>query len=431
MVPGVSAVTSELSRVYPHGTRVTAGGHLELGGCDAVELAREFGTPAYVVVEEDLRLRARTIRDALAARHDDFDVLFASKAFPCTAVYRLLAAEGLACDVASGGELALALAGGFDPARIYLHGNAKSVTELEEAIDAGVGHVVLDSLSDIERLSQVAAARGVVQEVLLRVTPDVSGETHAAISTGQADSKFGFSIAAAREAIDALSDGGPLRLVGLHAHIGSQLFELHPFRDAVAALATLGEFQVYNLGGGLAAAYLGSEQPPDAGEWVAALVDAVHERLGRGVRLLLEPGRALVAGAGVTLYTVESIKRNVSIWVAVDGGMSDNLRPMLYGARYEAVVADRALAPPDTRCHLAGKHCESGDVIVRDAMLAAPAIGDVVAVPATGAYGYAMANNYNGVTRAPVVFCDGGRARLVVRRETYADLMSRDVGEGG
>jgi diaminopimelate decarboxylase len=421
------SATTDLSHVFPSGSAVNGAGHLELGGCDAPALAREFGTPVYIVVPDDLRRRARAVSDALSARHNDVDVLFASKAFPCTAVYRLLAAEGLACDVASGGELALALAGGFDPARIYLHGNAKSIAELEQAMDAGVGQIVLDSDSEIDRLAAIAGARATVQEVLLRVTPDVAGDTHAAISTGQADSKFGFSMNAARSAIDRLATIDSLALVGLHAHIGSQLFALEPFRDAVRAIATLGRFPVYNLGGGLAAAYLDSEHPPSAQEWVEAIVDAVHTELGVDVRLLLEPGRSLVAGSGVTLYTVQSVKRNVSTWVAVDGGMSDNLRPMLYGARYEAVIADRPLSPPDTRCHLAGKHCESGDVIVRDAWLPAPGVGDVVAVPATGAYGYAMASNYNGVCRPPVVFCEDGNARLVVRRETYGDLMSRDV----
>ena len=423
----MSALAAELSPVYPHGTRVNARGRLQLGGCDAVELAREFGTPVYAVVEEDLRRRARGFVDALAGRTDDADVLFASKAFPCTAVHRLLAAEGLGCDVASGGELALALAGGFDPARIYLHGNAKSAVELREALEAGVGHIVLDSIGEIDRLAELAASLDVVQEVLLRVTPDVAGDTHAAISTGQADSKFGFSLGAAREAIAALARVDALRLVGLHVHIGSQLFALQPFREAVRAIAALGEFGVYNLGGGLAAAYLGQDAPPTPGEWVAAIVDAAHDELGTGRRLLIEPGRALVANSTVTLYTVQSIKRNVSTWVAVDGGMSDNLRPMMYGARYEALVADRALGAADTRCHLAGKHCESGDVIVRDGLLAAPAVGDVIATPVTGAYGHAMANNYNGVPRPPVVFCDGGTARVVVRRETYGDLMSRDV----
>jgi diaminopimelate decarboxylase len=416
--------------VFPRGSRVNERGRLELGGCDAVELARRFGTPAYVVVEDDLRARAREFTEALATRHSDHDVLFASKAFPCTAVYRILAEEGLACDVASGGELALALSGGFDPRRIYMHGNAKSDAELREALDAGVGHVVLDSIHDLDRLAWICSERDATQEVLLRVTPDVSGDTHHAISTGQADSKFGFSLEQAREAIARLDGHPSLRLVGLHAHIGSQLFELEPFRAAVRALATLGDFPVYNLGGGLAAAYTADQHPPTAEQWVDAMVEVAHAEFGPAhpdKRLLIEPGRALVANSAVTLYTVETVKRNVSTWVAVDGGMSDNLRPMMYGARYEAVLADRPTAAGTVLCHLAGKHCESGDVIVRDIHLPDPCPGDVVVTPATGAYGYAMANNYNGVPRPPVILCRDGEARVVVRRETYADLMSRDV----
>src|SRR3984885_6698789 len=380
-----------LSHVYPYGTRVNARGNLELGGCDALELAKRYGTPAYVVAEDDLRLRARSFVDAVAARHDDFDVLFASKAFPCTAVYRLLANEGIACDVASGGELALALAGGFDPRRIYLHGNAKSEFELDEALAAGVGHVVVDSFDEIDRLGALARRRGVIQEVLVRVTPDVAGDTHAGISTGQADSKFGFSIDAARDAIRRLEASESLTLVGLHCHIGSQLFALEPFRNAVRAIAGLGRFGVYNLGGGLAAAYLSDQHPPSADEYVATIVDAAHAELGTEIRLLIEPGRALVANSTVTLYTVQTVKQNVSTWVAVDGGMSDNARPMLYGARYEAAVANRMLATAAEICQLAGKHCESGDVIVRDVELPYPVPGDIVVTPATGAYGYAMA----------------------------------------
>ncbi len=423
----MSTTASELSDVYPAGTRVNARGHLEVGGCDVVELAREFGTPAYLVAEDDLRRRARSFVEELGARHRDFDILFASKAFPCTAVYRVLAEEGLSCDVASGGELALALRGGFDAERIYFHGNAKSTTELSEAMQAGVGHVVLDSVHDAERLKGVASAVGMRQDVLLRVTPGVSGDTHAAISTGQADSKFGFSFQDARAMIDVLREDEDLALVGLHFHIGSQLFELAPFRAAVRALAALGEFPVYNLGGGLAAAYTVGRQPPPIADYVDALVRTAHAELGPDKRLLLEPGRALVANSTVTAYTVETVKRNVANWVAVDGGMSDNLRPMLYGAVYEAILADRPLTPGNVRCHVAGKHCESGDVLVRDVQLPDPAPGDVLVTPATGAYGYSLANNYNGVPRPPVIFCRDGDARVAVRRETYDDLMARDV----
>jgi diaminopimelate decarboxylase len=427
MIDHRMSATSTLSAVYPLGSRVNEQGRLEIGGCDTVELAREFGTPAYVVAEDDLRWRARAFLDALAARHADYDVLFASKAFPCTAVYRLLAEEGLACDVASGGELFLALRGGFDPARIYFHGNAKSVEELRYAVDAGVGHIVIDSLHELERLERVVAEGGRRQEVLIRITPGVAGDTHQAISTGQADSKFGFAPTAAREAIGRIAEASHLELVGLHFHIGSQLLALEPFRDAVRMLAALGDFPVYNVGGGLGVAYTSADRPPAIADYVDAIVSTVHDELGPDKRLLLEPGRAVVANSAVTLYTVETVKRNVSTWVAVDGGMSDNLRPMLYGSKYEALVADRPLAAGGELCKLAGKHCESGDVIVREVWLSDPAPGDVIATPVTGAYGYSLANNYNAVPRPPVIFCQDGEARVVVRRETYEDLAARDV----
>jgi len=428
IAPLSSNTVSSLSHVYPVGSRINERGHLEIGGCDAIDLVREFGTPAYVVAEEDLRARARAFVDGLAAHHPDSEVLFASKAFPCTAVYRVLAEEWLGCDVASGGELALALRGGFEPRRIYLHGNAKSPDELRFALEAGVGHVVLDSLHDVERLEEVAASLGKVQDVLLRITPDVAGDTHAAISTGQANSKFGFGLDEAPAAIDRAGGSAHLRLVGLHCHIGSQLLALEPFVRATEALAALGEFDVYNLGGGLGVAYVAEQEPPSIADYVATLTGTLHKTaLAPGARVLIEPGRALVANSTVTLYTVQTVKRNVSTWVAVDGGMSDNLRPMLYGARYEAAIAGRMGAVGGERCQLAGKHCESGDVIVRDVLLADPAPGDVIVTPATGAYGYALASNYNGVPRPPVIFCRDGQARVVVRRETYEDLMSRDV----
>jgi diaminopimelate decarboxylase len=420
----MTATTSGVSHVYPAGTRVNARGRLEIAGCDAVELVEEFGSPVYVVAEDDLRARARAFIAAVAARHRDYDVLFASKAFPCTAVYRVLAEEGLSCDVASGGELFLALRAGVDPGRIYLHGNAKSQDELRQALEAGVGHIVLDSFDDLDRLERLASAP---QDVLLRITPGVAGETHHAISTGQVDSKFGFGLDEAPTAIAQLTAGPHLRLVGLHFHIGSQLLALEPFALAIESISRLGDFPVYNIGGGLGVAYTAAQRPPSIEDYVSTVVEAAHRWLGEDKRLLFEPGRALVANSAVTLYTTQTVKRNLSTWVAVDGGMSDNLRPMLYGARYEALVADRALEPGTERCNLVGKHCESGDVIVRDVMLSEPKPGDVIASPVTGAYGYALANNYNSVPRPAVVFCRRGTARLVVRRETYDDLSRRDV----
>jgi diaminopimelate decarboxylase len=427
------ATGTSLLRVFPLGSRLNERGRLEVGGCDVLELARQFGTPAYVVAEEDLRTRARAfVQAGRDSGHEDFHVVFASKAFPCVAVLRLLAQEGLWCDVASGGELHLALAAGFPPERIVLHGNAKSEAELRMALDSGVGLIVIDNFEEIGRLARLLAEQppsaGAQQPVLVRVTPDVSGATHEKISTGQADSKFGFAMADAAEAFARVRDVPGLSLQGVHAHIGSQLLDLEPFRALTAELARLGEFPVWDLGGGLGVRY--TEEEPDAPsveDYVAAIVGAAHEHgIGREQRLLIEPGRSLSANSCVTLYTVESVKQNVSRWVAVDGGMSDNLRPMLYGASYEAHVADRFGGR--VQCVLAGKHCESGDVIVRDALLDDPRPGDVIVTPATGAYGFSMANNYNGVPRPPVIFCRDGDARVVVRRETFDDLTARDVG---
>jgi diaminopimelate decarboxylase len=420
----MTAAASDLSSAFPRGSRVNAHGHLEVGGCDVTEVAAEFGTPAYVVAEEDLRARARAFLGALRVRHAEGDVLFASKAFPCTAVYRVMAEEGLACDVASGGELHLALAAGVPAARIHLHGNAKSAAELRAATEAGVGCVVLDSMDDLERLEAVAARR---QPVLVRVSPGIEADTHAALHTGHAGSKFGFTLREAPEAIARAEASDRLDLLGLHMHIGSQLFDLEPFRAGVAALAALGDFGTYDLGGGVAATYLDDERAPGPETWVESCVAAVHDFLGPGKRILLEPGRALVANACVTVYRVETVKRNATTWVAVDGGMSDNLRPMLYGARYEALLANRADVVGGERCAVAGKHCESGDVLVPDAHLDDPRPGDLLVTPATGAYGYALANNYNGLPRPPVVFCRDGDARVVVRRETYEDLTARDL----
>jgi diaminopimelate decarboxylase len=420
-------MASHLSHVYPLGSRVTDAGHLEVGGCDAVGLAREFGTPVYVVVEEDIRARARAFKDAYAARCDDFEVHFASKAFPCTAVLRILRDEGLACDVASGGELAIALKAGFDPGRIHLHGNAKSERELSEALDAGVGHIVVDNHTDIDRLERLVPD-GATQRVQLRVAPGISPDTHPSISTGGPNTKFGFGLQFAAAAIERLDASDRLELEGLHLHIGSQIYDVESFRTALEAMASLATHGMVNLGGGLGVAYVNAEHPPSIEDYVAAKVDAVRDVMGRDVRILDEPGRALVANSTVTLYTVESMKRNVDLYVSVDGGMSDNLRPMLYGARYEAQIASRFGG--GTFCHLVGKHCESGDLIIRDAELADPQVGDVVVTPATGAYGYSMANTYNGVPRAPVVVVKDGDARLAVRRETYEELTARDVAYG-
>jgi diaminopimelate decarboxylase len=405
-----------VSHVYPLGSRLNERGVLEIGGCDLAEVAHEFGTPAYVYAEDDMRARARAYMEAMRARTDTFEVLFAAKAFPCTAAFRVMAEEGLSCDVASAGELHLALAGGMDPARIYMHGNNKTQEELDLARERGVGHIVVDSFDEIDRLD------GTPQRVLIRVTPGIKASTHSYIQTGQADSKFGFPLADVERAVERCREAG-LEVRGLHAHIGSQVFELEAFEAVAEVLRGLGDWPLLNLGGGLGIAYTAEDEPPS----IESYVDALLRHAPPGVTVLCEPGRSLVGNAGVTVYTVGTVKRveGVRTWVAVDGGMSDNLRPMLYDARYEAEIVGRFGG--DEICTVAGMHCESGDVLVRDVPLDDPRPGDLLVIPATGAYGHSMANNYNALRRPPVVFCRDGDARLVVRRETFDDLTLRDV----
>jgi diaminopimelate decarboxylase len=409
------------SPVFPIGSRLNERGRVEVGGCDLIELASEFGTPAYVYAEDDLRERGRTTIAAFAERHaNEFEVVYASKAFPCTAALRIFAEEGLSCDVASGGELHLALAAGFDPERIYMHGNNKTEAELQMALERDVGHIIVDSFDEIDRLARLAPGSG--RRVLVRVTPGIRPDTHEKIATGQEDSKFGIPLALLPEALARCSSAG-LEVRGLHAHIGSQVFDLEVYDTLADVLTAAGEFPVVNMGGGFAVAYTRDQSPPPAG----AYAEAMLERLPAGVKVLCEPGRSLVANAGVSIYSVGTVKEvpGVRTYVAVDGGMSDNIRPMLYDAVYEAEVADRV--GDSTPCRLVGMHCESGDVLIEEARLEEPRVGDVVVTPATGAYGHAMASNYNGVPRPPVVFCRDGDARVVVRRETYEDLTGRDV----
>jgi diaminopimelate decarboxylase len=432
--PGSVATADPIaaSPVYPAGSRVNERGHLEVAGCDVVELADQFGTPAYIYAEDEMRRRAHDYVRAFEQRTDAFEVIYASKAFPATAAYRLMREEGLSVDVASGGELHVALAAGFDPERIHLHGNNKTVAELRHAFDAGVGHLILDSFDEIELADRLLDRP---QKVLIRVTPGIKPSTHDYVQTGQLDSKFGFGLAdrLAERAVERVRASDHLELVGLHAHIGSQIFELEPYVKAIEVIADFCgavnlEPELLNVGGGLGIAYLDTDEPPSIDDYVDVKVRGVQQVFDPVPRILVEPGRSLVGNAGVTAYRVGTVKEipGVRTYVAVDGGMSDNLRPMLYGAHYEAVIADRAGETRDTLATIAGMHCESGDVLVRDTELAAPRVGDVLVTPATGAYGYAMANNYNGVPRPPVIFCHDGQARIVVRRETWDDLLSRD-----
>lgn len=410
-----------LPSCYPPSSRLELD-DLLIGGCSVTELCREFGTPAYLVDEQALRDRAREYREAFRSRHPDTDVAFASKAFPCSAVYRLFAEEDLGCDVVGHGELHLALAGGYDPARIYLHGNAKTDAELAAALEAGVGTIVVDSLDEIDRLERLVTGE---QAVLLRITPAVTAATHAAVLTGHRGSKFGLHGDVARQAIARLRASDKLDLLGLHAHLGSQILELEPFAQTVEALAGYGSFPVYDFGGGLGVPYRSGEEAPSVDVYAETVVGAAHRTFGTDIRIVVEPGRSLVANAVVTGYRVVTVKRDLLLHVAVDGGMGDNLEPSLYGTAFEARLLRRD--GDLERCEVVGRHCESGDVLVRDAKLPSPRVDDLLVTPATGAYCFTMSNNYNGQTRPPVVFCRDGDARLVVRRERLEDLTARDV----
>jgi diaminopimelate decarboxylase len=428
--------TTALSQAYPLGTTINERGHLEVGGCDVVELAERFGTPAYIYAEDDMRARARAYVEAFAARTDDFEVIYASKALPITAAYRVMAEEGLSVDVASGGELFLALKGGVPPERIFMHGNNKSPHELQLAFESGIGYLVLDSFTEIEVAEKLLAGAGRSQPVLIRVTPGIKPSTHSYIQTGQLDSKFGFGLedALAAEAVRRVQASERLELVGLHAHIGSQIFELEPYARTIRLLAdfveaTALECRLLNVGGGLGIAYTADDEPASIEDYVDVKVRGIQQTFDPVPRILVEPGRSLVGNAGLTVYTIGTVKEipGVRTYASVDGGMSDNMRPMLYGARYEAAIPDRPDALGTHVTTVAGMHCESGDILIRDVALPNPQPGDLLVTPATGAYGYAHANNYNGVPRPPVIFCKEGRARVVVRRETYEDLAARDA----
>jgi diaminopimelate decarboxylase len=413
--------------LLPDTASVGAGGRLSVGGVDVVSLADEVGTPLFVYDEDHLRARCR---EAVAAFGDG--VAYGSKAFLCLAMARLAHEEGMHVDVATGGELHVVLAAGVPPARIVHHGNNKSQDELRRAHDLGI-RVVVDSFDEIGRLEALHAEGGRSTRVLVRVTPGVEAHTHEYVMTGQVDSKFGFGLASgdAALAVARMSGSAAFELVGVHAHIGSQIFLLHSFEKAVEVLADfvapLGLPELC-LGGGLGVAYVDGEDAPSIGQWAKVLQEAC---LAAGIasRVTAEPGRAIAAAAGVTLYRVGTIKDvpGVRTYVSVDGGMSDNPRPVLYGSGYEAFLPRATDAPRPRTVTVVGKHCESGDLVVRDARVPADlAVGDVLCTPVTGAYGHSMASNYNKVPRPAVVFVRDGAARVVVRRETPDDLLRLD-----
>jgi diaminopimelate decarboxylase len=420
--------------LLPDNAAIDESGELFVGGVSAVCLAEEYGTPLFVYDEDHLRARCREARQAFGD-----GVAYATKAFLCKAMARLVHEEGLCLDVSTGGELEVALAAGVPAERLVLHGSNKSEAELARALEVGVGRIVVDSFDEIARLGRLrdaAPTGGARPKVLVRVTPGVEAHTHEFVRTGQEDTKFGFSVAsgAARKAVAALELMGGVELVGVHAHIGSQVLEAASFERASEVLgafaAPLGLPELV-VGGGLGVAYVNGEHAPTITEWAAVTRLALAKAgVPAEIRVTAEPGRSIAAGAALTLYRVGSIKElpGIRTYVSVDGGMSDNPRPVLYGSGYEAFLprATDARRPKEVR--VVGKHCETGDVLVADAHLPADlVVGDILATPVTGAYGYSMASNYNKVPRPPVIFVADGAARMVVRGETVEDLLRLDL----
>ncbi len=422
--------------------RVNERGRLEVGGCDCVSLAAEFGTPLYVLDEALVRENCRLYQETFRERYPDVTVAYAGKALLCTAMCRLVEREGLALDVASGGELYTALQAGFPPERIIVHGNYKTVEELRLALEAGVHEIVIDSLPEIEQVASLGRERGRPVDVSVRVAPGIKAQTHTHIQTGQLDSKFGLGIegSLALSGLKAAADNEWVNLLGVHCHIGSQLFGLESYELTVQMmLGLVGEARErhgislpeLNLGGGLGVRYT-HEDPAAPVEHLAEVITTTLKRgcEKRGLELpalWLEPGRSIVGEAGLTLYRIGVVKEipGVRTYVSVDGGLSDNPRPAMYQAEYEAVIADRADAEPNRRARVAGRHCET-DTLIDEIALAEPQAGDILAVFSTGGYNYAMASNYNRFPKPAMVLVRDGQADVIVERETYDDLVSHD-----
>ncbi|NNN18250.1 MAG: diaminopimelate decarboxylase [Acidimicrobiaceae bacterium] len=416
--------------LLPQGCGVGSDGALWLRGQKVSDLAREFGSPLFIYDEEQIRARARELKE-----HFGGDVAYASKAFLCKAMAKLVADEGLHIDVASGGELSVALSAGFPADRIVMHGNNKSLAELKLAILAGVGRIVIDSFDEIDRLEELVSEKRPVK-VWIRVTPGVEAHTHMFVMTGQHDSKFGFGLMSgdAEIALDRLTKSKKLELVGLHAHIGSQIFSLESFVKEVEVLApffTSSGLEELNFGGGLGIPYISGEPAVDFKDWAHSLKESARASgIPDTARIMVEPGRSLVGPAAITVYEVGTVKEieGIRTYVSVDGGMSDNPRPVLYDSGYEVFKVDDVLARRDRRVTIVGKHCESGDILVKDGQLpVSTKVGDYVATPVTGAYGYSMASNYNKVGRPAVLFVNNNGYRLVLRRETVSDMLALDV----
>ena len=429
--------------LFPFTAQVNERDRLAIGGCDTVDLASEFGTPLLVFDDVTLRGMCRGFADAFGSRYANSRILYASKAFVNAGIAKMVAEEGLGLDVVSGGELAVAVAAGSDMSSVYFHGNNKTPQELEYALEVGCGRIVVDSFYELDLLNELARQRGVTQPILLRLSPSVDPHTHVHTTTGILDSKFGFSIETgdSTDAIRQALAASNLDLLGLHFHLGSPIFELEPYAIAIDTVLTyLSQFideglnmREFSPGGGFAIGYVRDQLPPAIEDYAEVITSAFTRRcedLGFGQpTLLLEPGRSIVGRAGVALYTVGAIKQipTVRKYVSVDGGMGDNIRPALYGSEYEAVVASRMSDEPRELVTLAGKYCESGDVLVRDIEMPIIETGDIIAIPSSGAYAPSMASNYNLNGRPAIVVVADGEARLIRRRESFEDMMALDV----
>ena len=428
--------------LFPMNVGINADDCLTLGGLDVSDLTKEFGTPLYVYDEGTIRAMCREFVEEFSSRYKNSLVAYASKAFINPAIASLINNESMGLDVVSGGEIAVAKAVGFPPEKIYFHGNNKTPDEIEFALDYGIGHFVVDSFSELQILEEISSNKGIKQDILLRVSPGVDPHTHHLTTTGITDSKFGFSIETgdASHAIQTALKSNDLDLKGIHFHLGSPIFELEPYSQGVGVvLDFLQQFQKDGLdlrefspGGGFAIGYVKEQLPPSIGEYADVIVESVIEGCSRNgfslPKIVVEPGRSITGRAGVALYTVGAIKEipTVRKYVSLDGGMGDNIRPALYDAKYEAVLANRMSEPPQEVVTLAGKFCESGDVLIKDILLPELISGDIVALPSSGAYAPSMASNYNLNPRPPIVMVDNGKIRLIRRRETYQDLMLCD-----
>jgi diaminopimelate decarboxylase len=429
-------------KLFPLTAKVGNNGHLLIGGCDAVELAAEFGTPLYVFDEFSLRSKCTEFKQEFGQRYADTSILYAAKAFINKALAQVFKEEGLGLEVVSAGEISIARSAGFPIQKVYFHGNNKSAEELRLALEWGIGRIVVDNFHELAMLNEMAEELGDKPDILLRLSPGVEPHTHKYIITGSLDSKFGFPMAHGEQAVAQAMSAPNLNLVGLHFHIGSQIAELEPYQQAIDIILNFAaemkkkhsfELRELDIGGGFAIQYTLDSPAPPIAAWAEAIVSEVKDKcqeLGLALpKLMVEPGRAIVGQAGVALYTVGVVKDipGVRCYVSVDGGMADNIRPALYDASYEAVIANRMKDKVGGEFTIAGKFCESGDILIRDIELPEPVAGDIIAVPGCGAYSLPEASNYNASLKSAIVLVKEGRARLIRRRETFDDLTRCDL----